>query len=44
MVGIAPGLVGVVVVVIGAAAIGVGDGLLCLAFFHMFCFDDAFYA
>ena len=39
MVGVAPSLVGVVIIVIGAAAVGAG-----LCFVHIFCADDARYA
>ena len=43
MVGVAPGLVGVVIIVVGAAAIGAGDGGAGLCFIHIFCADDARY-
>ena len=43
MVGVAPGLVGVVIIVVGAAAIGAGDGGAGLCFTHIFCADDARY-
>lgn len=44
MVGVAPGLVGVVIIVVGAAAVGAGDGGAGLCFVHIFCADDARYA
>lgn len=43
VVGVAPGLVGVVIIVVGAAAIGAGDGGAGLCFIHIFCADDARY-
>ena len=43
MVGVAPGLVCVVIIVIGAAAVGAGDGGAGLCFIHIFCADDARY-
>lgn len=43
VVGVAPGLVGVVIIVIGAAAVGAGDGGAGLCFIHIFCADDARY-
>ena len=44
VVGVAPSLVGVVIIVIGAAAIGASDGSAGLCFVHIFCADDARYA